>query len=56
VLAPCCHHELSTLLDEAAAPAASIPARDCSGARFCDLATDAFRAGPARLHGYRAAR
>jgi len=53
VLAPCCHHELSTLLDEAAAPAAVIR-HGLLRSRYCDLATDAFRAALLELHGYRA--
>ena len=53
VLAPCCHHELSTLLDEAAAPAGLIR-HGLLRSRYCDLATDAFRAALLELHGYRA--
>ena len=53
VLAPCCHHELSTLLDEAAAPA-GIVRHGLLRSRYCDLVTDAFRAALLELHGYRA--
>jgi hypothetical protein len=53
VLAPCCHHELTTLLDEDAAPAA-IVRHGILRSRFCDLVTDASRAALLELHGYRA--
>jgi SAM-dependent methyltransferase len=53
VLAPCCHHELTTLLDEDVAPAAVVR-HGILRSRFCDLATDAFRAALLELHGYRA--
>lgn len=53
VLAPCCHHELSTLLVEEAAPA-GIVRHGLLRSRYCDLATDALRAALLELHGYRA--
>jgi SAM-dependent methyltransferase len=53
VLAPCCHHELSTLLEETAVPA-GIVRHGLLRSRYCDLVTDAFRAALLELHGYRA--
>jgi methyltransferase family protein len=53
VLAPCCHHELSTLLEETAAPA-GIVRHGLLRSRYCDLVTDTFRAALLELHGYRA--
>jgi SAM-dependent methyltransferase len=52
VLAPCCHHELSTLLEEAAA-ADGIVRHGLLRSRYCDLVTDAVRAALLELHGYR---
>jgi SAM-dependent methyltransferase len=52
VLAPCCHHELSTLLVEEAAPS-GIVRHGLLRSRYCDAATDALRAALLELHGYR---
>jgi hypothetical protein len=52
VLAPCCHHELSTLLVEDAAPS-GIVRHGLLRSRYCDGATDALRAALLELHGYR---
>ena len=52
ILAPCCHHELSTLLVEEAAPT-GIVRHGLLRSRYCDAATDALRAALLELHGYR---
>ncbi len=52
ILAPCCHHELSTLLVEEAAPS-GIVRHGLLRSRYCDVATDALRAALLELHGYR---
>lgn len=52
VLAPCCHHELSTLLVEDAVPS-GIARHGLLRSRYCDVATDALRAALLELHGYR---
>jgi hypothetical protein len=52
ILAPCCHHELSTLLVEDEAPSGIVRHGLLRG-RYCDAATDALRAALLELHGYR---
>ena len=53
--APCCHHELSTQLRSAAAPApyALLTRHGILRERYADVLTDALRAALLRLAGYR---